>query len=158
MIRQKRSTARRLFKLGGILLLLPFILPLALISVTCFLFFRTTLYLLVWIAWVPNGKDILVVYSDSPIWKKFFETHILQVVERRAFVLNWSERKRWPKFSLAVAAFYTFGGGKNFNPLVVIFRPFHRAKCFRFYPAFQEWKHGDDSAVRCLRENLISSL
>jgi hypothetical protein len=97
-----------------------------------------------------KGKDMLLVYSDMT-------TQILPLVKERAVVLNWSERKKWPKYSLSVIAFRAIGGRRNFNPLVVYFRPFRHAKLFRFWSAFKDSKHGDIDPVERLRRELQSA-
>ena len=83
-----------------------------------------TVYLLVWVWWLPKGKDVLYVSSDSPIWREYMETEVFPLVAQRAIVLSWSARSKWPRWSFAVRVFRTFGGGRNFNPMVVLFRPF----------------------------------
>jgi hypothetical protein len=123
------------------------------------LFLRwTCLYLAIWLVWLPRGKNVLFVYSDSPIWRDFMTTRILPLLRERAMVLNWSERKKWQRWSLAVQAFRVFGGEYNFNPLVVVFRPMRLAKKFRFWAAFKEWKWGDKEPVENLRREIISYL
>jgi hypothetical protein len=47
-------------------------------------------------------------------------------------MLNWSERSTWRKWPLTQQVFYCFGGRRKFNPMVIMFRPFRRAKLFRF--------------------------
>jgi hypothetical protein len=122
------------------------------------LLYRGALYLLVWLLWLPKGKDILFVYSDSPIWQEYMTTEILPLVERRAVVLNWSERGKWALWSLGVSVLHHFGGGRDFNPLVVLFRPLRRAKTFRFWSAFKDWKRGYREPVERLRQELLSAL
>jgi hypothetical protein len=126
---------------------------LALIALTLGLAHRAALYALVWTLWLPKGRDILFVYSDSPIWHEYMTTQILPLVQSRAVVLNWSERKLWPWLSLAVSVFHSFGGGREFNPLVIIFRPFARAKLFRFWQPFQDWKRGYRDLPKDWRRN-----
>jgi hypothetical protein len=111
------------------------------------------LYFLIWLLWMRNGKDVLFVSSDSPIWHEYMSSEILPLARERAVVLNWSDRKNWPKWSLAVQVFKTFSGEHDFNP-----RPFRRAKSFRFFPAFKEWKHGQTERLEQLRSNLIRAL
>src|SRR5580765_2178967 len=132
MTRQKQPLLGRLGQVVLIVVLLPLILPLAIFAVASHLLYRALLYLLVWALWLPKGKDVLLVYSDSPIWHEYMTTQVLPLVQPRAFVLNWSERKRWPRLSLPVSVFHSFGGGREFNPMVIVFRPFGRAKSFRF--------------------------
>jgi hypothetical protein len=44
--------------------------------------------------WHPKGKDLLLVYSNSPHWQLYVEEHWLPNWDRRAVVLNWSESDR----------------------------------------------------------------
>jgi hypothetical protein len=80
-------------------MLLPLILPLALISLALsqngFVSSRLDL-------WLPRGKDIIVVYSDSSIWHEYMTNEVLPLLQERAIVLNWSERNRWPRLPLRV--------------------------------------------------------
>lgn len=158
MIRQKRNSRLELRNNLLLAVFLPIILPLLLVAVTLFFLYRTTLYLLVWTLWLPRGKDVLFVCSDSPIWGEHMASEILPLVQKRAVVLNWSQRKSWRKWSLPVRIFYHFGGDREFNPLVVLFRPARRAKVFRFWRAFKDWKHGRTEAVGLLVQNLRNAL
>ena len=158
MTRQKQPLLRRLVQAVLIVALLPLILPLALFAVASHLFYRAFLYLLVWALWLPKGKDILFVYSDSPIWHEYMATQILPLVQERAIVLNWSERKKWSRWSLGVAVFHHFGGAGDFNPLVVLFQPLRSARLFRFWSAFKDWKRGYKEPVERLRQELFASL
>ena len=158
MSREPESTARKALRFALIFLLLPIILPLAILGLIFHVLNKAFVYLLVWAWWLPRGKDVLYISSDSAIWKEYMETEILPLVAERAIVLSWSARSRWPKWSFTVRVFRTFGGGRNFNPMIVLFRPFRSARVFRFLPAFQEWKHGDRTGVEQLRRNLIEAL
>lgn len=134
--------------------LIPVVLVVALV-----LFVVTALVLLptVWIAWCARGRYALVVYSNSPVWQEYFEREILPVVGDRSIVLNWSERKRW-RYSLAAAVFRFFGGAREFNPLVLVFRPFAWPRDFRFYGPFKAFKHGRPEAVEAMRRHLLDML
>jgi hypothetical protein len=141
-----------------VLVLLPFVLPLALLALTSHVLYRTLLYVLVWALWLPKGKDVLLVYSDSPIWHEYMTTQVLPVVGERAVVLNWSERKRWSQWSLAPAIFHHFGGAGDFNPLVVLFKPLRRANIYRFWSAFKDLKRGHQEPLERLTQELVASL
>jgi hypothetical protein len=134
------------------------LLPLILVALLLFALHRAILYVLVWLLWLPKGKDTLLVYSNSPIWQEYMTEQVLPLVEDRAIVLNWSERSRWPKWRLTQQVFYRFGGHREFNPLVVLFRPFRRARLFRFWSAFKEWKHGHTESLEALKEDLRMNL
>jgi len=141
-----------------IALLLPIILPLLIVGLVLHFLNNIVIYLFVWVWWLPKGKDVLYVSSESPIWKEYMETEVFPLVAERAIVLSWSARSKWPKWSFAVRVFRTFGRGRDFNPMVVLFRPFRRARIFRFLPAFQEQKHGNSASVEQLRRDLIQVL
>jgi hypothetical protein len=154
MVREKKPANRRLAEVAGIALLLPLILPLLLIALMLYWLHRLLLYVLIWCIWLPRGKDALVVYSDSPIWRDYMMQQVVPLLEERAVVLNWSERSQWPRWSFATHVFRSFGGNRDFNPMVVLFRPLRRAKFFRFWSAFKEWKHGKTFEVDWLQREL----
>ncbi|MBI4189629.1 MAG: hypothetical protein HY525_03725 [Betaproteobacteria bacterium] len=148
-------------KILGLVLLavaLPVVLLFAIPILILFFTYRLSLYFLIWLVWLPRGRDVLVVYSDSPIWRDYMTGRIIPLVQERAVVLNWSERRKWPSWSLAVRGFKAFGGEREFNPLVVLFRPFCTARIFRFWPAFKDWKHGHPEAVEKLQRDLMLAL
>jgi hypothetical protein len=134
--RQKLPLIKRVFGAVLIVFLLPLILPLVLVSLTLWYLHRIVLYLLVWLLWLPRGIDILFVYSDSPIWRDYMTVQLLPLVHERAVVLNWSERGKWSRLSFRVQVFRSFGGGSDFNPLIVLFRPWRPARVLRFWRAF----------------------
>jgi hypothetical protein len=158
MTRQKETTMRRLGRAALVVPLCLLLLPIFLLAAAFYWMYRITLYLLIWLLWLRNGKDVLFVYSDSPIWREYMTTQILPLVQERAVVLNWSERNTWPKWSLAVRVFRMFSSGRDFNPAVLLFRPFRGAKSFRFFSAFKEWKHGRTEQVEQLRSELTQAL
>jgi hypothetical protein len=156
--REKESIGQKGLKAILIVIVLPIVLPLVVVGLVLHALNKIFVYLLVWLWWLPKGKDVLFVSSDSPVWKEYMETQILPLVAGRAIVLNWSARREWPKLSFAVRVFRTFGHRRDFNPTVVLFRPFRRAKVVRFLPAFRDWKHGDTGNVDKLRRDLIVAL
>ena len=115
------------------------------------------LLLIVWLAWCSRGRYALVVYSNSPTWKDYFEHHVLPAVRDRGVVLNWSERKTW-SYSLEAALFGFFGGSREFNPLAIVFRPFAWPRRFRFYGPFRAFKHGRPQEVEAMRRELFEVL
>ncbi len=155
MSRVPEPLARRVWQAAIIVLLLPVLVPLIVLALTFWLLHRVTLYLLVWTLWLPKGKNMLFVYSDSPIWKEYMTQQVLPLVEERAVVLNWSERTTWRRWSLAVRVLRSFGGEREFNPMVIMFRPLRRARIFRFWSAFRDWKHGKPEPAEQLRNDLL---
>lgn len=146
------SLSRKLLLVGIILALGPLLLLYALL----YLAWSGLLYLLIWLAWAARGRQMLIVYSDSPIWKSYFEENILPPLEDVSIVLNWSQRKRW-RPSLAALAFSHFAGEHDFNPAAFMFQPFHLARRFRFYEAFKDYKHGRTAPVERLTSELLEA-
>jgi hypothetical protein len=162
MEREKQPLGRRLRSAALVVLALPFVLalvlPLALVAAILYFLHRLAVYLLVWALWLPKGKDVLVVLSESPIWHGYMSAEVVPLVRKRAVVLNWSERKKWPRWSFAAHVFRTFGGRRDFNPLVVVFRPLRRAEVLRFWQTFEDWKHGRTEPVERLKQRLLATL
>jgi hypothetical protein len=148
--KSKRKTPCLLFLIGIIFApLLLVAVPILLLVVIVLYFVKAIcLHIIIWSWWCVRGRDILFVYSDSPIWHDYIEQNILPYLGNRAFILNWSQRKRW-HFSLTRMAFNHFGGDRReFNPLGVIFRPFRPTRTFRFWEPFQDFKHGHPEALQ----------
>ncbi len=115
------------------------------------------LNIVIWLWWCVRGRDVLFVYSDSPIWHDYIEQYILPYVGGRAIVLNWSKRKEW-RFSLARIAFRHFGGSRQFNPLGVVFRPFRVSRVFRFCEPFRDLKHGHPEELQRMEAEFFELL
>lgn len=158
MERRPRTIWNRLLVWLGLLVFSPIWVPLAVLVLILRFALGLLLYIAIWILWLPRGKDTLFVYSNSPIWENYMLEQVLLPVRERAIVLNWSDRKQWKNWSLAIRAFHYFGSRRAFNPLVVIFRPFRPARRFRFWPAFREWKHGNQEPVEELRKEIFRTL
>jgi hypothetical protein len=122
-----------------LLLLIPFVLVWLVISLAVSLLVLSV----IWLAWPVKGKDLLVVYSDSPLWQAYFESGLLPQVRSRAEVLNWSQRSRWPRWSLARIAFNRFKKAKEYVPVVIRFSPLSWPTQVRLYRAFHDCKHGN---------------
>ncbi|GAB5407584.1 MAG: hypothetical protein Aurels2KO_58150 [Aureliella sp.] len=114
-------------------------LPLLLLTYAAY---SAVLYVVVWLAWCTRSRNVLLVYSNSPNWQDYVETELIPQLPENTIVLNWSERRSWPKLSLPVLVFRHFGGSREFNPIVLVFKPFHWTRTFRFWQAFRAYKHG----------------
>jgi hypothetical protein len=139
-------------------IVLPLLLPLLVIVVGLWLLSGLLLQLLIWLTWLPLGRDTLVIYSNSPHWKEFFELNLLPAISDRAVVLNWSDLKKWRSFSLSSLSFRYFAGSREFNPMLVIFRPFRWAQRFRLWMAFQDYKHGNSERLAAAMNRLAEEL
>lgn len=141
-----------------VLLFTPILLVIGIPALLLFALSRLILYSVIWLWWLPRGKDVLLVSSNSPVWGDYIKERILPLIDGRVIVLNWSERSRWPQWSLRVFVFRAFAGRSNFNPMVVLFKPLQRARVFRFYSAFRDWKHGHAEGLEKLRRDLLLTL
>lgn len=143
--------------LALVLVLLPVIVLLAVVALALFILTSIFLHVVIWTIWCLKGRDVLFVYSDSPIWHDYIEERLLPPIRQRAVVLNWSRRKRW-QFSLARVAFRHFGGYREFNPMAVVFRPFRPTRKFRFWQPFHDFKHGRSDALHQMEKDFFSLL
>jgi hypothetical protein len=117
------------------------IVPVGLGMLALFVISSVSLHICIWLLWCTRGRDILFVYSNSPVWHDYVEQHLLPWLRGRAVVLNWSDRNLWRFLpTLAHMAFYYFGAQREFNPLAVVFRPLRRSRIFRFWRPFRDLK------------------
>lgn len=89
-----------------------------------------------------GGRYVVFVYSDNPDWMAFAEADLLPRLPENAGVLNWSERARWPLWSVAVWAFTLLGGRRAFTPLGIVFRRWRLPRVFRFWRIDRDSTHG----------------
>ena len=145
-------------KIAGLLalaLLSPLWVPVLFLQ----LLYTAALYTAAWLAWCTRGRDVLVVYSESPIWRDRIERELLPKLEGRAVVLNWSERRHWlERLRLSSLVFRHFGGSREFNPLAVVFQPFRLARTFRFWRPYKDFKHGKAESVERMEQELLALL
>lgn len=146
MSNPKPKTNAKGWQVALLILFAPVLLVVVVLWLLFFLVSTIFLHFAVWSWWCVRGRDILFVYSDSPIWHDYIEEQVLPRLGERAVVLNWSQRTGW-RFSLARMVFYHFGGWRAFNPLAVVFRPFRLTHTFRFLQPFRDFKHGRPEAL-----------
>jgi hypothetical protein len=120
---------------------------------------QVALYAIVWFWWVgPATRRVLFVYSDSPNWKEYIEQVILPRLPANSVALNWSERRRWPRFGVSTWLFRAFGGAREFNPIGLVFDRFGLVARYRFWRPFREMKHGRPEALLVLTEGFFAHL
>lgn len=129
--------------------------PILILVVFLYFLWGAFLYFTIWIAW--KNPRVLFVYSDSPTWKDYIEREILPYLRDGAVILNWSERRKW-RTSLPVLAFRYFGGHRNFNPIAMVFHPFHFVRTYRFFEAFKDFKHDNPGTVEEIRKELFETI
>lgn len=155
---KRMNRASTLFVAIVAILLSPIWLPALFGILLLWLLWGALLQVVVWLMWLPLGRDTLVVYSDSPYWKELFEQRLMPQVRSRVIVINCSQRKSWNRFSLSTLAFQYVGGSRDNCPMIVVFRPFRWAKIFRFWKAFQDDKHDKPQKLISLLEGVSQQL
>ena len=78
------------------------VLPLWIAGGVLFLWLLLMLQMVTVVWWLPRGRRVIFVYSNSPVWREYVEERILPRLPANAAILNWSERSRWPFWSVAV--------------------------------------------------------
>ena len=149
---------RKILEILLAVVLLPLLIPLGVFVLTTYLIHGAALYVIVWLCWCTNGKHVLLVYSDSPVWHDYIKQNIIPRLPQSTIILNWSHRGTWRWYSLAVMVVQFFGGTREFNPMVIAFRPFRRAKTFRLWRAFKDYKHGKKATLESLERDMFAYL
>ena len=142
-------------RLGKVLVLVG-LLPLLILFGSLYLLWSLILSTAIWLTW--GRRRALFVYSNSPIWHDYLEQHVLPRIAEHCRILNWSERASWNGASLAVIAFDHFAGSRDFNPVVMVFRPFRPVSVFRYYQPFRKFKLGDPRPVEALNRKVFEAL
>ena len=133
-------------------LLLPLVLYLA------YTLYGLLLLIAAWFRWQGSPVRGLLILSDSPSWKNYLEERWLPRLRDGVVILNWSERKTWPR-SLPSRLFYHFcciwNENRNFNPAVILFRGLRYPYVYRYYYAFRDAKHGRPEALHELEAHMF---
>jgi len=140
------------------LAMLPAFLLLVVLALVGYVLHGLFLNAAVWMSWCPRGRYVLLVYSDSPIWQEYIQSRLIPRLPANTVLLNWSERRMWRWHSLAVRLAHFFGGTREFNPMVVVFRPFRWGRVFRFWQAFKDRKRGDGRTLAKVERDLFAYL
>lgn len=106
-----------------------------------------------------RGMRGLLVYSRSPLWQSRIESEWLPRIAGRMEVLNWSDRRQWPRRDVRVQLFrIAIADGEDFNPAAIVTRDDGRPLVFRFYAAFHNAKHGNAEGLQELESQLFAVL
>lgn len=152
------SQRRRALGIPLGMLLLVLVLPAVVVMLCIRMIYGVILLVGVWLIWGQGRTSVLLVTSDSPVWREYIEDEIRPRLPQSTRTLNWSERSEWNALSPRVLVFRYFGGDREFNPMVIVFRPFRWPKTFRFWRAFRDDKHGKTESLARLQRDLFDYL
>ena len=93
-----------------------------------------------------SGKDVLIVYTDSPHWKEYIETRWLPRWADRAIALNRS--RPWKEDQPEARLWRAVAGVAEHTPVVIVVPPHGKVRIVRFWLAFRDFKHGKDRRLR----------
>lgn len=102
------------------------------------------------------GRDLLIVYTDSPHWAPYIESRWLPRWHERAVVLNRS--KPWRYEQPEARLWSALGGSLEHTPLAVVVPTKGRVRVIRFWRAFRDYKHGRPARLLAAEQALTSAL
>jgi hypothetical protein len=102
------------------------------------------------------GKDLLLVYTDSPHWRPYIEAHWLPRWGDRAVVLDRS--RPWSPDQPEAVLWRSAAGFREHTPLAVVVPPRGPVRVVRFFLAFRDFKHGKDRRLRAAEAELEAAL
>jgi hypothetical protein len=124
--------------------------PLGVAFLAGWLLASIAVHLALLVLWLPRGRRVLFVTSDDPRWKSYLDEHIVPRLPKNAVVLDWSRRALWSPFGLGVWLYRLWSGGRDFNPMAIVVRPWPTPKVFRFWSAFEELSLGHPEPLRAV--------
>lgn len=150
-----RSITAKQYLIGFLAL---FILPALLVGFLIVYGHKLLLYVAVWLGWCWRGTRVFVVYPRNTPAQDRFEKELLPSLPGSAIVVDPADRQRWNGFSLTSQVFNNFLGNFEPTPAVIVFRPFQRARVYRFHAAYELYGQGDPGAAQALESELLGSL
>jgi hypothetical protein len=99
-----------------------------------------------------GGRDLLLVYTDSPHWKDHIESKWVARWRERAVTLN--RTRPWSRKQAEAALWLAVAGPLEHTPLAVVVAPSGKARVIRLFAAFRDFKHGKDTKLRAAEREL----
>ena len=103
-----------------------------------------------------TGKDVLVVYTESPHWKEYIETRWLPRWGDRAIAFDRS--RPWRGDQVEARLWRAVAGSMEHTPVVIVIPPRGKVQIVRFWLAFRDYKHGKDRRLREAEARLATIL
>jgi hypothetical protein len=102
------------------------------------------------------GKDLLLVYTDSPHWRPYIEEHWVRRWEKRAVIFNRSEP--WQPGQLESRLWRSMAGILEHTPVAIVIPARGRPSVIRFFRAFRDFKHHKERRLHEAERALESAL
>lgn len=103
-----------------------------------------------------SGRDLLLVYTDSPHWKEYIESKWVARWRGRTVTLNrshpWSRKQPEAALWLAVA------GITDHTPMAIVVPPRGKIRVITFFAAFRDFKHGKEQRLRAAEQELENAI
>ncbi len=102
------------------------------------------------------GKDLLLVYTDSPYWQSYIEQ---QWVARWADrVVTFNRSRPWQTTQVEARVWRSLAGPLEHTPVAIVIPSHGPARVVRFFLAFRDLKHGKDARLRAAERTLETAL
>ena len=102
------------------------------------------------------GKDLVLVYTDSPTWRSYIEVNWLPKWGARAVTLNRS--KPWLPSQPEAELWRLLAGRRDHTPLAIVLPRGGDPIVVRFWPAFLAFKHGKAHELHRAEDRLSAAL
>jgi len=152
--KKKLGFWNRFFSGPGVIILIPW----AIVVLLGFIVYAIFLTIVVRIVCIFQGRYIVLVHSNSPVWQDYMATNILPRLPDDAVILNWSDRLKWRRLSLPIRVFRFYGGGRDFNPIGLVGTALRGVETFRFWQPFRDFKHGDEKPLKELEARFFECI
>ncbi len=148
------SAKDRLLKVLIMIPIIIFIIPILVFMLILELSYRIIFKIRI----INNGKRIIFVTSNSPIWHDYLENKWINIITKYAYILNWSERNQWNNSQWEIRMFRHWGGDRDMVPMFIIYVNYFHIQKFRLYKPFIEYKHGKDRNLSNIEINIEKSI
>ena len=107
-------------------------------------------------SYLKQGRDLLIVYTESPHWQPRIESHWLPRWADRAVVVNRSQP--WSEDRPEIALWNAFKGYREHTPIAIVVPARGRPRVIPFFLAFRAFKHGKERPLLDAEQALASAL
>ena len=103
-----------------------------------------------------SGKDLLLVYTDSPHWKDYIEGNWVQRWPDRVVTLNRS--RPWSHTQPEAVLWLRLKGFVEHTPMAIIVPQRGAVRVVRFFKAFRDFKHGNAVPLHMAEDEVVDAL